>query len=115
MPTSVLFIAWNRPLPGSEERAYGYLFNEGLPYLRSLAGQAFERYELIGLTAHRSDLNACIILFGERQNLDELRRSDGFEAFAVSMNGLFDRFGVVPGVNEAGILAAMARRAAAKP
>lgn len=112
MATAVLFMGWNRPLVGSEEQAYGYLMNDGLKYLRTLQGVAFERFEIVGLTAHRGDLNGCIVLFGERPKLDELRRTDGFEAFAMQMNKLFDRFGVVPGVNEDGMMAVIARRSA---
>lgn len=114
MATAVLFIGWNRPYPGSEEKAYGYLLGEGLAYLRSIEGSAFERLEVVGLTAHRGDLNGMILLFGERARLDELRRSDEFEAFAMKMGSMFDRFGVIPGVNWEGMQAVVARRAAAQ-
>ena len=70
----------------------------------------FERMEVIGLTAHSGDMNGCIILFGERAKLDELRRSDDFEAFSMKMSGLFDGLGVIPGVNWDGIQAMMKRR-----
>ena len=109
MATAVLFIGWNRPHMGLEEKAYGFLTTEGLAYLRSLEGKAFERLEMIGLTAHGGDLNGCVILFGERAKLDELRRSDEFEAFAMKMGSLFDRMGVIPGVNWEGIQAVMTR------
>lgn len=113
MATAVLFIGWNRPHVGFEDKAHSYVLTEALPYLRRLEGSAFERLELIGLTAHRSDLNAFILLLGERSSLDELRRSDEFEAFAMKMGSLFDRFGVVPGVNWDGMQAVVARRASA--
>ena len=63
----------------------------------------------IALTAHRSDLNGFFVLFGTRAKLDELRRTDAFEAFSVKMGSMFDRYGVVPGLNRAGIDAAMKR------
>jgi hypothetical protein len=66
--------------------------------------------ELLALTAHGGDLNGCIVLFGDRAKLDELRRTDEFEAFAMKMGGMFDRFGVIPGVNWEGIQAVMKRR-----
>jgi hypothetical protein len=111
MANAVLFIGWNRPFLGKEESAYSYLFERGLPYLRGLCGRAFERLELIGLTAHRSDLNSFILLLGQRAELDALRRTDEFESFIMNMNGLFDRLGVVPGINEEGISAMLARKA----
>jgi hypothetical protein len=110
MATAILFIGWNRPFPGLEDKAYGFLTTEGLTYLRSLEGKAFERLEVLGLTAHGGDLNGCIILFGERAKLDELRRRDDFEAFVMNLGRNFDRVGVIPGVNWEGIQAVMARR-----
>ncbi|HEX9621786.1 MAG TPA: hypothetical protein VF989_16690 [Polyangiaceae bacterium] len=110
MATAVLFIGWNRPHVGAEEKAYAYLTNEGMKYLHGLQGKYFERLEVIALTAHGGDLNGAVILFGERPKLDELRRTDEFEAFAINMGMHFDRLGVVPGVNLEGIQAVMKRR-----
>jgi hypothetical protein len=109
MANAVLFIGWNRPHIGQEEKAYGFLTTEGMAFLDGLQGKYFERREVIGLTAHGGDLNGCIILFGERAKLDELRRTDEFEAFAMRLGGLFDRLGVVPGVNWDGIQQVMQR------
>ena len=110
MATAVLFIGWNRPHVGMEEKAFGWLTSEGVPALRKHEGKSFERMEPIALTAHGGDLNGAIILFGERVKLDELRRSDEFEAFVMKLGGLFDRVGVIPGVNWDGIQAVMKRR-----
>jgi hypothetical protein len=110
MATAILFIGWNRPHLGLEDKAYGWLSTEGMTYLRKNEGKAFERLEMIALTAHGGDLNGSLILFGERAKLDELRRTDEFEAFVMKMSGLFDRVGVIPGVNWEGIQAVMKRR-----
>lgn len=110
MATAIMFIGWNRPHVGTEEKAYGWLTTEGVSYLKKHEGKAFERMELIGLTAHGGDLNGAIILFGERAKLDELRRTDDFEAFAMALSQRFDRVGVVPGLNWEGIQAVMKRR-----
>jgi hypothetical protein len=110
MATAILFIGWNRPHVGTEEKAYGWLTTEGMNYLKKNEGKAFERMEILGLTAHGGDLNGCVILFGERAKLDELRRTDEFEAFAMKLSGLFDRVGVIPGVNWDGMQAVMKRR-----
>lgn len=110
MATAVLFIGWNRPHPGREDEAYGFLMTEGKAYLDSQQGKYFERVETLGLTAHGGDLNGCVILFGDRVKLDELRRTDEFEAFAMKLGSLFDKLGIVPGVNWEGIQAVMARR-----
>lgn len=110
MATAILFVGWNRPHVGMEDKAYGWLTTEGIAYLRKLEGKSFERMEMFALTAHGGDMNGSIVLFGERAKLDELRRTDEFEAFAMKLSGLFDRVGVVPGLNWDGIQAVMKRR-----
>ncbi len=110
MATAILFIGWNRPHLGLEDKAFGWISSEGMAYLKKNEGKAFERMELIALTAHGGDLNGSIILFGERAKLDELRRTDEFEAFVMKLSGLFDKVGVIPGVNLEGIQAVMKRR-----
>lgn len=110
MATAVLFIGWNRPHPGGEDKAYQYLGTEGISYLRELEGKYFERLETIALTPHGGDLNGAILLFGERAKLDELRRTDPFEAFVMSLGTYFSGIGVVPGLNWEGIQAVMKRR-----
>ena len=49
--------AFDRPHIGMEDKAYGWLTTEGLPYLKKLEGKAFERFETIALTAHGGDLS----------------------------------------------------------
>src|SRR5688572_17200728 len=110
MATAVLFIGWNRPHVGREDEAYAYLMGEAMPYLRGLKGTYIETLEMIGLTAHGGDLNGCVLLFGERAKLDELRRTDDFEAFVMTLSRHLDRLGVVPGVTWEGIQAVMGRR-----
>lgn len=114
MANAILFIGWNRPHIGMEDQAFGYLSTEGHAYLKSLEGKSFERMEVFALTAHSGDMNGGVILFGEREKLDALRRTDAFEAFSMKMGSMFDRYGVVPGVNWEGIQAVMSRRQRAK-
>ncbi len=110
MATAVLFIGWDRPLPGVDARkAFGHVMTEVVPHLRKLEGKAFERMELIGLTAHGGDINGFVLLHGERAKLDELRRTDDFEAVAMKLNDMFSGLAVVPGVNDKGIEAVMNR------
>jgi len=105
-----LFIGWNRPHPGRESEAWRFMMGEGAEALQKFRAEGFfESLETIALTAHLSDLNGFILLFGSRAKLDEMRRTDAFEAFSVKMGGLFDRYGVVPGLNREGIDTAMKR------
>ena len=109
MADAILLIGWNRAHPGMEDKAMGYVTGEGLKYLKSLEGKSFERLEMIGLTAHGGDLNMAIILHGSRAKLDELRRTDEFEAFSFKLGALVDRLRVVPGLSWEGIQKVMAR------
>jgi hypothetical protein len=110
MATAVLFIGWDRALPGVDaKKAYGQLMTEGIPSLRKHEGKAFERLETIGLTPHGGNVNSFLLLFGERPKLDELRRTDEFEAFAMKLSETFSGVAVVPGVNGEGIKAVMDR------
>jgi hypothetical protein len=116
MANAVLFLKWNHPRPGNEEKAYGWLATEGVAYLKKNEGKYFERMEVIALTPHASDMNGCIVLFGERAKLDEWRRTDEFEAFSMQLGRQFDRYGVVPGLNWDGIQGVMKRmESAPKP
>jgi hypothetical protein len=93
-----------------EDKAYGYMTTEGTDYLKKNQGKFFERLEVVGLTPHGGDLNGFFLLIGDRAKLDELRRTDEFEAFVMKLGQLFTRLGVIPGVNWEGIQAVMARR-----
>lgn len=111
MATAVLFISWSHPHHVTEpEKDYVWLATEGAAYLRKQEGTWFERMEQIALTAHGGGVHGCIILFGERAKLDELRRTDDFEAFAMALSRHFADAAVVPGLNWDGIQAVMKRR-----
>lgn len=110
MANACLFIGWNRPYPGKEAEAYGFLLSEGVERIEKYEKDGwFESFEAGGLTAHGGDMNGFIILKGERAKLDELRRTDDFEQFAMKMGTLVDRLGVVPGVTLEGMRAVASR------
>lgn len=109
MASAVLFIGWNRPQPGSEQAAYEFLMTEGMSYLEKQKGKYIESIEMVGLTPHGGDLNGFILLYGERAKLDELRRTDEFEAFSMQAGSRFSNWGVVPGLNLEGIKGVMTR------
>jgi hypothetical protein len=110
MATAVLFIGWDHPRSNVDaKKAYGHVMTEAIPYLQKLEGKAFERIEPTFLTPHGGDVNGFVLLYGERPKLDELRRTDDFEAFVMKMDELFDGLTVVPGVNYEGIKKVMER------
>lgn len=109
MATACLLIGWNRPNPGQHKEGMSALIESRGMIQKWQKDGWFESYELIGLTAHGGDLNGFYLLKGERAKLDELRRTDDFERFSMRLGSLFDRYGVVPGVTEAGIDKVIAR------
>jgi hypothetical protein len=109
MATAVLFISWKSPHPGMHKEAYRFFSTEALAYLKKNEGKAFERMEMFALTPHGGAVNGGVLLFGERAKLDELRRTDDFEAFSIQLGSLFSDVGVVPGLNFEGIQGVMAR------
>ncbi len=110
MSTAVLFLGWNRPAAGREVKAFKFLAGEGQEILGKFQAQGyFERLDRIALTPHCGTTNGFILLHGDRAKLDELRRTDEFEHFSISLLQLFEGYGVVPGLNGEGLDQAMAR------
>ena len=110
MATAVLFLGWDRPVVGREGEAMKFLLGEGKDILAKFQKQGFfERSEQIALTPHCGTTNGMLLLHGERAKLDELRRTDEFEHFSIKLMNLFERYGVVPGLNGEGLERAMAR------
>ena len=109
MSNAILFMGWNRPHHGTEDAAYKWMMSEAIPALRKWEGKFFDRMESAGLTAHGGDLNGFILLFGQRAKLDELRRTDEFEAFSMNVSKRFTNWGVIPGVNFEGMTQVMKR------
>lgn len=104
MVTACLFIGFNRPAPGREEEAFSFLMREGMETLQRYQKEGwYENFQFVGLTPHGGDLNAFVILNGERAKLDELRRTDDFEKLSVRLMRLFTGYGVIPGVTGDGI------------
>ncbi|HEX6274464.1 MAG TPA: hypothetical protein VFZ53_15585 [Polyangiaceae bacterium] len=103
MATACLFIGFNRPVPGREVEAQKSL-DATLVAVEGFKKEGwFESYEVIGLTPHFGSTNGFLLIKGERAKLDELRRTDAFERFSLTLARLFDGYGVVPGVTLEGL------------
>jgi hypothetical protein len=110
MSTAVLFLGWNRPASGREVEAFKFLAGEGMEILGKFQKEGyFERFDRIALTPHCGTTNGFLLLHGDRAKLDELRRTDEFEHFSISLLRLFEGYGVVPGLNGEGLDKALAR------
>ncbi len=96
MATAVVFIGWNQPRPGQERESRAYLEGPGLASLRALQGRAFERLERLS-GAVIGALEGGALLYGEREQLDALRRSPVFTSFERAMARRFEGFAVLTG------------------
>jgi hypothetical protein len=110
---AVLFIGANRPIAGRENDAMN-LWVEAKGWFDSLQKDGWcSRWDAFGLTPHGGDLNSAFVLYGDRAKLDELRRTDAFEAWVFRAGSCLEGFGVIPGVSFAAFEETMARRAKA--
>ena len=91
MATALLFIGWDRPVAGKEKEAWKYFMEEGDAALDQVPEAGILRARRTGRAhAAQRDLNGFVLLFGERAKLDELRRTDEFERFSISLGMLFE-------------------------
>ena len=103
MANACLFIGFDRPVQGRESEAWKIL-EASLAAIEGFRKEGwFESYDVIGLTPHFGSTNSFMLLNGERAKLDELRRSDAFERFSMTLARLFTGYGVVPGVTLEGL------------
>jgi hypothetical protein len=104
MANACLFIGWNRAHPGREKEAWSFLTGPAMEMLEQWKKDGwYESSRAYGLTAHGGDLNGVVIIEGSRDKLDELRRTDAFEKFSMTMATHFDRYGAIPGVTQDGM------------
>jgi len=98
MGTNVVFMGWDRPIPGREQMATA-LFQEFMQYLGSQqqAG-TIQSFESVFLNAHGGDLNGFTLIRGDSGKLDALLSSEAWETTITRATLLMDGFGVLRGV-----------------
>ena len=78
MATAALLIRWGEPLPGRAAEGLR-LWGESIQYWQHLqeTGQ-IESYEPVGLASESCDLRGLILVRGDQERLDQLRRGEEF-------------------------------------
>jgi hypothetical protein len=107
---AVLFIGANRPVRGREPEAKAFWMEAGAWLDAQSKLGFFSRWDAFWLTAHGGDLNNAFVCYGERERLDEWRRTDAFEAWVFRASSCLDGLGIVPGVSFAAAQDTLARR-----
>ena len=83
MADRVMFIGWNRAIPGREKQTIE-LFQKAVQlYSKLQADGRIERFESVFLSAHGGDLNGFTILFGSAAKLSEVREDNDFIAISL--------------------------------
>ena len=98
MADSLLFIGWNRAVPGREQQALD-LFGKVMEYYGQLQTDGkIESFEPILLIQHGGDLNGFVLMKGDRKKLDEVQREETFINYSIEAGYCLQGFGMVDGV-----------------
>jgi len=109
MADRVLFIGWNRSIPGREQQAM-QLFQKVVEFYGKLqADGRIESFEPVLLTAHGGDLNGFFLLKGDAEKLAEIRREDTFIDLTFEAGYCLEGFGVIVGYVGEGLTDAFSR------
>ncbi len=109
MADRVLFMGWNRPVVGREQKAME-LFQKVVEFYGKLQTDGrIESFEPVILAAHGGDLNGFFMLKGKAEKLAELREDDAFVQIVIEAGYCLDGFGVVPGYIGEGITDVISR------
>lgn len=95
MADDALFIGWGEVVRGREGKAVE-VFNESIEYYGKLQQDGkIESFEPWFLAGHGGDLGGFILLRGEREQLDEVRRSPEFDRLQTRVAMIVDGSGTV--------------------
>jgi hypothetical protein len=95
MADEALFLGWGEVARGREGKALE-VFNEALQYYAALQQEGrLESVEPWFLAPHGGDLGGFILLRGQREQLDEIRRSPEFERLQTRAAMVVDRTGAI--------------------
>ena len=95
MADDALFIGWGEVVRGRERKAVD-VFNESVEYWGRLQQDGrIEGLETWFLAPHGGDLAGFALLRGEREQLDEIQRSEEFERTQTRAGMIVDRIGTV--------------------
>jgi hypothetical protein len=96
MAGDALFIGWGAVVRGREKHALS-VFQESMEYYGRLQQEGrIERFDALFLAPHGGDLTGFVVLYGERNALEDVRFSDEFERLLARASAIIDAPGVVP-------------------
>jgi hypothetical protein len=103
MAEAGLFIGWNIPVRGREEKAV-QVFGEVMGYWASLEEDGkIEGYQAVFLRPHGGDLGGFFLLRGTAEQMAAVEQEEEFDRTTTRASLVVDGFGVVPVVLDEGI------------
>jgi hypothetical protein len=96
MAEAGLFIGWNLPVRGREEKAV-QVFGETMAYWASLEEDGkIEGSQAAFLRPHGGDLGGFMLIRGTREQMAAVQQEEEFNRFITRAGLVVDGFGVVP-------------------
>ncbi len=96
----VMFIGWNRPIPGREQMSAEH-FGEMMGYLAGLQGSgSIHSFETVLLDPHGGDLNGFFLIRGDQQQLFALQSSEAWQVHTARADNHLAGLGVISGVSD---------------
>jgi len=103
MADRVLFIGWNRPIPGREKQG---LENHGKAqqyYAKLVADKRIESFDIVLLGAHGGDLNGFVLLKGNASQIADIRADSTFLELMIVAGYTTEGVGEIAGVINEGV------------
>ena len=97
MADRVLFIGWNRIVPGREQQGM-QLWQKTIEFYTKLKDDGrIESFDPVLLSAHGGDLNGFVLLKGEAEKLGRVRRDETFIDLTIEAGYCLEGFGTITG------------------
>lgn len=85
MAKGALLVGWGEIIPGREKAAQATL-NNAMQYIIRLQQEGkIDRFEVVALEPHGSDLNGFVFITGDRETVAQLRAEDEFVSVMVGV------------------------------
>ena len=97
MADRILFIGWNRIVPGREQQGM-QLWQKTMEFYTKLKDDGrIESFDPVLLSAHGGDLNGFVLLKGEAEKLGDVRRDETFIDLTIEAGYCLEGFGIITG------------------
>jgi len=109
MAERVLFIGWDRPVPGREKQALEN-FGKGMEFFNKLkADGRIESFDTIILEAHGGDLNGVHLIKSSAEKIAKIREDETFVNLIIEAGYCVQGVGIISGYIDDGVTNVMSQ------